>query len=272
MCKILLALGFLVAGLNLAHAETDAVDELVDFLAGQGCAIGPATRDAAIAAGFTAEEIDAYAGAALSEGSAAREGEWVVLPPETCEIRPPEITPAIKLSDPEVMAAISAIDEYEGDPGCFLDREKLDKNLTASRDWDANMLFQEYIRLVAASLISGDMTFYSDTPLATPVGFSFLGGECSKVPQMNEIRQGHDFIIENFDAIVRELGSQTICEHRASPHYTEELSNTKWLTNGDTPNAWFGFEVMIIAFGAGWQEGMTDTEKGMPRPPMCHYE
>ena len=120
MCKILLALGFLVAGLNLAHAETDAVDELVDFLAGQGCAIGPATRDAAIAAGFTAEEIDAYAGAALSEGSAAREGEWVVLPTETCEIRPPEITPAIKLSDPEVMAAISAIDEYEGDPGCFL--------------------------------------------------------------------------------------------------------------------------------------------------------
>lgn len=272
MLKALIAFGFLLTTATLAFAQSDEDAKLLDFFAGQGCAIGPATRDAAIAAGFTAENIDAFAGAAKADGKATGEGDWLVLPSETCKIRPPEIKPALKLSDPEVVAAISAIDAYPDEPGCFLDHYVLRSSLGKTRGWDADEQIRGYMQLVAASIISGDMTWYSNTPFATPMGFALVNGDCAGVPQINDIKRSHDFLIENFDAIIREMGSQTICENDAAPSYSAHLSDTKWFADGDTPNAWFWFEAMIISFGAGWQEGMTATEKGIPRPPVCHYE
>jgi hypothetical protein len=36
-------------------------------------------------------------------------------------------------------------------------------------------------------------------------------------------------------------------------------------------NAWLWFEFDLISMAAGWRDGMTGTEKGKPRPPLCHY-
>jgi hypothetical protein len=41
------------------------------------------------------------------------------------------------------------------------------------------------------------------------------------------------------------------------------------MMGGKAPNAWIGFEITVIAMGAGWYEGMSPTRKGRPRPPLC---
>lgn len=255
-----------------APALADDPADLVDFFAGHGCAIGPTTRDAAIAAGFAATQIDALVDAEAGREGAVTTGDWLVIAPDACRMRPPEIGGTLQLSDPELEAMLSKPDPYadHDGPGCFLDGTFLE-TLSQSRGWDADTTFREYIQLVGRSLILGEMTFYSDSPLATPAGFQSTVGICADRPAAAEIRRGHEFMIRNFDPIMRAMMAANTCDDSSGwpasvindlPGITPDLS---------TSNSWTFFEVEIIAIAAGWYEGVTATEKGVPRPPLCHY-
>jgi hypothetical protein len=43
------------------------------------------------------------------------------------------------------------------------------------------------------------------------------------------------------------------------------------MSGGRVENAWLGLELQIIVLGLGWQEGASLTERGTPRPPVCHF-
>ncbi|MBK4216447.1 hypothetical protein JJJ17_10965 [Paracoccus caeni] len=267
---LILATAYLLSFSPIAHADSA---DLIDFLAGQGCAIGPSTRAAAITAGFTEEQIDGLAALAKPDPETIETGDWLVLPPSQCTIRVPVIDHALNLDDPDVALTFSDIDAHaaDGDPGCFLDSDALRRGLRLSRGWDNDRATIEYIRLVGASLASGDMAFYGDSPLRTPVGFSLLRGDCAQIPQIKEIRNSHRVLIENFDHIIRENAKLLNCTEDAPPNSMKFDDIIAKLDGRPNTNAWLWMEGMMIVLAAGWYEGMTGTEKGIPRPPLCHY-
>lgn len=257
-----------------APAFADDHAELVDFFAGQGCAIGPSTRAAAMEAGFGAEQIDALAQEESARDGAVSGGGWLVMAPEACTIRMPDIGGAVQLTDPEVAARISAPDAYldEDSPGCFLDGPLVEA-LQASRGWDADTANLEYIRLLSRSLISGDLVFYSESILATPMGFQLTTGACADVPLMPKIRRSHEFLTRNFDPIMRGLMANNLCDEGIGGFLPHDVNELPGLAEGTaTTNAWTPLEAMFVTLGAGWHEGMSATEKGQPRPPLCHYD
>lgn len=274
MSKCATSIGVAVA-IWLGAVPVSAQDDsaaLAAFFSGQGCAIGPSTTSAAIAAGFSAEAVERFTGDAHSDPSAERTGDWVVLAPSVCQITLPEIVSAVSIDAPEVLANTSAFDAYEEDPGCYLAGPDLFEDLQETRGWDADRANLEYIRLLGAALISGDMAFYSDDPLRTPPGPVFIGGACADIPQRPAIERDQALLRDHFDAIVRANSKYVRCREGESgmgPHLGETISTV----SGETPtNAFIGFEYQIIAMAASWYEGMSGSRRGTPRPPFCHFE
>lgn len=272
---------FLSMGLLFITAPTSAQTTsatIDDFFAGEGCAIGPTTRHAALAEGFQDSDIDALVNEVKLDEHTVVTGEWVVLPPDKCTIRLPSPSGALALSDPEVVAATSSTITYyseaysdKEDLGCFLSSPKLHNNLRQSRGWDDYTISLEYARMLSSAIAQGNATFYSDSPLRTPPGYQILTGDCVNVPMMPEIRESNNFLRDNFDYLIRTLGQSLTCDSDANliMVYNENVAGT---LEEETPsNAWRGMEIMIIAMGAGWYEDMSTTTPGTPRPPLCHY-
>lgn len=256
--------------LNLACAAQaqGAGPDPLDFFAGQGCAIGPATRAAARQAGLEAAAIDALAEAAAGNPGTIRTGDWLVLPPDMCRMRPPDIESEIALTDPEVAASITPIDEYEslGGWGCFLDMDRLLERLPAERGWSKERAYAAYRQLVAGGLARGELAFFSTDPLVTPWGIQVVTGDCgADLPDIDLIRADHDHLVANFDAIIRASAVGTECTYGAIGTFFPFEEDKA------PPNVWTGFQAMLITLGAGWQEGISLTEKGVPRPPLCQY-
>ena len=109
-------------------------------------------------------------------------------------------------------------------------------------------------------------------PIATPMGFAATIGMCAAIPLIAEIKQAHTVLVEHFDALVRASGEDLICENGARVSIMRLRDVANELSGGKNTNAWIGFEVNIIAMGAGWYDGMSGTELGIPRPPLCHYK
>lgn len=143
--------------------ETSRNAALIQFMAGQGCAIGPTTKRAARAAGFTAQEIDHLSVTARADPETIETGEWFVLSADICEIEMPNIDSRVRLSDPEVVNNFSAVDAYaaEGDPGCYFSGGSIIENLARTRGWGENTANREYLNLLGAALISRELSFYS---------------------------------------------------------------------------------------------------------------
>jgi len=245
---------------------------LADFMVDQACAIGPQTRSAAIAAGHDAKAVDALIASAQQNSKTVKTGQWLVLSSAQCRIKPPVINSAIKLSDPEVRASISSptVPMADGEVGCFLDTSRLFEELRRTRSWDEERLHQEYLRMLGASMVSGELSFYSSDPLRTPM-FQLTTGECAKLPHMADIQRSHENLIALFDPLIRANAANVECARRASPltHELHEIART--LSKGTITNAWAGMEIKLIAMGAGWYEGISATNPGTPRPPLCHY-
>ncbi len=266
-----------LAGLLAQSLPADADQgraALLDHLGGQGCVIGPATRPAALKAGFSAAALDALADEAVASGQGEVQRDWLVLAPALCTIRPSQITPALRLDDPDVRRHFSARDAHAADdaPGCFLDSANLMRETRITRGWSADIANAEYMRLVGAGLISGEMTFYSDTPLATPVGFALLTGDCADIPDIGAIRQDHALLIDRFDPLVRAMGRETVCEKGGTPDIFEVEKALAAMPGDKTSNAWQWLEILMIAMASDWYEGGSATEKGTPHPPFCHFE
>ncbi len=253
------------------HAESGAIER---FFAGQGCAIGPSTIAAAIAGGIERSEVEAYVAVIRADPKNLKTGEWVVLAAETCEIRPPAITSEIRIDDPEVVQSLSAIDAYseQGDPGCFLDGQKLVKTVQSNRAWDPEKANLEYLRFLGQSVISGELSFYSADPVRTPPGIIATSGKCADTPQMPAIKRSHDLLIKHFDALIRtDAAGDDFCASRSGPSW--KFSEVAERVFGEKPtNAFLFMDVSLIALGAGWFEGMSSRNKGTPRPPLCSFE
>lgn len=245
------------------------------FFAGQGCAIGPTTIAAAVAHGIDPAAIEAYVVVARANPNTVKTGDWLVLSPKVCEIHPPNVTSEIRLSDPEVIQNLSAIDAYakDGDIGCFLDGPGLSDAVKVSRNWTNDKANLEYLRFLSASIISGELSFYSPSALRTPPGFIVTSGKCADIPQIADIRHSHDLLMRHFGALIRaDAAGEAICESSGGVPSWKFNEGAEQVMDSKAPNAWLGFEIKIITMGAEWYDGMTSTDKGIPRPPLCHYK
>jgi hypothetical protein len=261
-------------------AQPAAADDraLLEFMGGQGCTFGPDSRAAAVDAGFAEADIDAAVDKTLAGGDARREGAYVVLDAQVCTIRIPEINSPYTVTTPEIVAFTSAVDAFvsEGQPGCFLQDP-----LAWFDDLKGGKLgagFLDYADFVAAGLIAGDITYYSETPLKTPRGFQIVVGDCAKVLQIKGIQRSHALLKQSFDPIIRSLGARTVCEPIG--RFPREIEDMLVRLQGGDPavnepqdgvNSWMWLQIRMISIAAGWHEGLTGTVKGVMRPPLCHY-
>ncbi|HIP23732.1 MAG TPA: hypothetical protein EYG79_09100 [Rhodobacteraceae bacterium] len=249
-------------------------EALIQFFAGQGCAIGPSTIIAARVDGFSPHEIDQLRDAVRSDPETIETGGWLVLSAEVCEIEMPRINNQLHVSDPEVAERISAVDAYaaEGSFGCFFHMDGIFEHLALTRGWSERKAAHEYIGMTGAALISGEFAFYSENPLATPYGFSLTTGPCAEVPNMPKIKQNHELLVRHFDALIRANAQHVVCEEGVNLYTPEFHDIANNLTNNMNRNEWVWFEIQFIAMGAGWYEGLSLGRKGTPRPPLCRYD
>ena len=274
-------LGF-VAGVGIALGALLAVEwaravprtELLVFFERQGCVIGPATRGAARDAGFSDADIDALARRTRLVGRAETQREWLVLAPEICTIRPPAIKATLHLGDPGLGAYFAAHFSGAGvvRPGCSLDLGATVLAAQKQFGWDRDRAMLEATRLVGAALVSGEMAFYSADPNIVPAGLWLMTGECAKLPAQAAIRQSHEFLMREFDSLVRFAGSVTVCEKGALTEPALIRAKAEKLWGGQGGNAWLFAELRWIAEAAGWYGDLLARDIGTPRPPFCHYE
>lgn len=260
------------AVLVLSTAAVSAAEpQIAEFFAGQGCAIGPATRVLAIVEGFDQGTIEALVETARADPDSMETGGWMVMSTALCKIRPPQVRSELRLGDPEIQSRITAIDAYEDEPGCFLHADGLYKELLTTRGWSPDRANAEYLRFLAENLVSGDLAFYSDDPLRTPAGLQLTGGDCADVPIMGEIVRSHESFIDNFDQLIRIDMANVVCESDSAPSW-QAPQLYKEIETFQSSNAWASTEVRFIAMGAGWIEGISMSDRGVPRPPLCVFE
>lgn len=267
----------LIAALGAGPVAADPA--LLDFMGGQGCTYGPETRAAAVLAGLDEIALVNFMIESEATGLAERYRDWVVLSEEICTIRFPDLAPELALSDPDVEAAITVVEAVEdlGGEGCFL---YLDTQILAeSRGWDLDRAERARWQLIAQGIISGEIRFHESSFLRTPITFQVLTGPCANVPTVEPIMANHDAVARNFGPYLRGLMQYVPCDETQTPERLDgqiasELQGMSIL-DAEAPdpsfNAWATLEYYMIALAAGWIEGASYTERGTPRPPMCHY-
>ncbi len=267
--------------LCLAASPAAADPALIDFFGGQGCTIGADSRAAALAAGFDGAAIDALITETLADGRASRQGAYIVLNEATCAIRLPDLASPYSVASPEVAAMASGIADHAADgyPGCFLRDARA--AFVAMRSGEEEAGFRDYLGFIGAGIVAGEVAFYGQDPLSVPPAFQIVTGTCAEVPQIDAIRRSQATLQTAFGQLIRQMGKENICGPNAWPSATIEQMD--WLialqggdpTNAENPgngaNAWMWMEIFMLTVAAGWHEGMTATEKGTPRPPLCHY-
>lgn len=259
-------------------------DDVLDFYGGRGCTIHTRTFDEAalVAAGFEEDAAIGLTVDMVSWNFAERQGEYVVLSPLVCTIRLPEIETEYDLDDPRIRAIAPYVrDVWESDgetdvsEGGFL--EDPQTLFTTLNDGDADEGFTDYVGFVAANIIAGDIRFHAPTPLATPRGFQIVTGDCTRAPEVPAIVESHRFVAEGFGRYVREVGALTSCDESMGSSemaLTASIQGLDPLYEGEVDpsfNAWLFMEYTMITLAAGWREGMSASERGVPRPPLCHY-
>jgi hypothetical protein len=252
-----------------ARANSDAVK---DFLAVNGCVVGPSTLELAVTLKIDKQAFETYVKCVSTHPGIVKTGEWLTLPEEICTLLLPMIVSEVKITDPGVMESFSAIDAYakDGSYDCFLDPEKWYKTIEKSRNWSVEKTQQEYLRFLGASIIAGDISFYWPDPLQTPPGLIATRGACAITPEMPEIKRNHGLLIKHFGAILRaDVAGEATCERGGAPSWKLQEIIEK-LTGGQATNAWMFAEVRFIAYGAGWYEDMNSGRApNQPRPPLC---
>lgn len=254
--------------LSASAAQADDV-ALMDFIAGQGCALGPATYRAAIDAGFEVDDYNALFDLADPTGSVL----WRILPADICTIRLPDVTSEIKLNDPEVLGLWSGnvSDPEFKEYGCYATQYSLFEEVQKTRGWSADKANLEHVRFLAQHIMSGDIRYYSDNALVTPPSYQLMRGTCGDIPTAGAILESHTILVTYFDAFVRDVAQEIPCVNDARFPFASPARFTT-LSDGRSKNVNLDFEANIIAMGAGWYEGLSMTNRGTPRPPWCTYE
>lgn len=246
---------------GLAAADDTAI---MDFMGTQGCTVDTAVQARAAQPGIDADAFEVRIAKALNDGDAEKHGAWTLLAETICSIRMPEIETPFPLEDPNVGEFVSAPDAYEH-RGCFVDGAKLLDHMITRSGQDKDRANDAYLRFLASGIISGEVRFYTGDPLATPPGFQVFSGNCADVPDLAAIRQNHALLVQQFGNVIRTVGGAAGCDGDITALLQRETASLP----GNT-NAWMFYEVTIIAMAAGWFEGMSHSDRGVPRPPLCH--
>jgi hypothetical protein len=274
ICRALQVLGLALLMCIFALPSRANSDAVKNFLAVNGCAIGPLIVEVAVAQKIDRKAFEAYVNVKRAQPGAATTGEWLILPPDVCSIELPVINSEIKITDPEVIESLSDINAYagEGDIGCYLDPDKLTNRLVVTRMWTFDKVQEEYVRFLGASIIAGDLSSYSPNPLRTPPGSIATRGACADTPAMPEIKRNHGLLLKHFGEMLRAdvAAGEAICEMGSAPSWKMQEIIQK-ITDKQSSNAWMSFEIKLIALAAGWFEGTSSSSQGIPRPPLCRY-
>lgn len=254
-----------------ARADDDAAQT---YLSENGCVVGPQERMSPETSGYY-PRLREMAQTALAEGQAEQQRDWIVLGPEACTILPPVINSAYDITSPVVQRGIGAIDAHaEYDVyGCFISGEDMQRELMSQENLTADAAVVAYIGVLADGVRSGQVSFFSDDPLRTPIGFQVLTGVCADVPDIAEIRRSQVLMLEHFDTLVRDNATRVACDAEGNTiSVTTDVAQTlAEVTDGEAVNAWVMMDMLMLALGAGWVEGTSATERGTPRPPLCSY-
>ncbi len=97
---------FPAAAEDRASTQETTEEALLTYLGGDGCVIGPQSADAAMAAGLDGDALKALGARLLADGSAEQQRDWILLGPEVCTIRFPDVTSELTLNSPEVQATL----------------------------------------------------------------------------------------------------------------------------------------------------------------------
>lgn len=261
-------------GLVLAMpAQADTSSRLLDVLAGLGCAVGPEARMVqTLPASTPYAALRAFADQALDNGTAVQQGDWTVLNARTCTIRIPDLTSPVALDDPEAQAALSAVDAYPEDAGCFFETDRFATALMDTRGFTEDEAARAYIDMFGVAIAEGKATFYSGDPLRTPPGFQSLVGDCAEVPNIDLIRYNQSLLRQHFDTVVRTNAAKVRCGPSGPVvDFTAYRESLAAVSDGRPGNAFGGLELHVIAMAAGWVEGHGATDRGRPRPPICSH-
>ncbi len=258
-----IAAAVVVFGAIIGYAAYSGWSQTTEYLGGfqryanEGCVIAP-----------DAPRPDGEA-RLLDLNLAERHEGWLLLGPALCTIAPPDITATLKATDPDVAPFISAVDSDPEYPGCFLDIAGMQENVQKTRGWSAEQAFQEYLRMFGAGVFSGEWRFFSDDPLATPVSVQYTGGGCADVPYAAKLAESHSDMIAAFDGFIRMNATALSCEEGGAMDYVPWAQSYETLGQGPVTNAWLKFEVYMALLTSDWIEGVSLTQKGIPRPPLC---
>jgi hypothetical protein len=136
----------------------------------------------------------------------------------------------------------------------------------------------DLLAFYGAGLVSGDLRFFGPSPLQTPRAFQVMTGPCAEVPNIQAVNRARVFFESGFGDYVRARGKSEICNDpdvTVGMQFATDLQGGSWADPEPETvplHAWLFFEFEITSMAAGWFEGMSVTEQGTPRPPLCHYQ
>lgn len=189
---------------------------------------------------------------------------------------PPKIESDWSFTDPDIAVRIynpaeKYADEADEYPvGCYFNIAYNIEEIGKVRGQTPDEAWHSYARLLAAGFISGELAMYGEDVFAVPYGMRFLGPPCPYLEGKERIDQSRQYMLDNFDEILRRAGAQGKCTNPTSlvDGFQPQMEP---LNNAGLKNVWFFMEMFFISVAAGWHEGSSATEKGLPRPPLCRY-
>ncbi|MEX3015163.1 hypothetical protein [Gymnodinialimonas hymeniacidonis] len=249
----------------------------LSFFEQNGCVASAGDLTAAAASGVDVAAIDEYVMAQMAEGHVVEQGAYTVLSPEICTIRLPQIETEWRLDAPEIQAITTAVDRDPEFPGCLLG--DLRGFFGQQYPDDPARAYDEFVRFVAAHIISGEVRFFSESPLRTPATWQVVTGDCANVPEIDAMRETQRYIAdEPFAEVIATLQANDPCFEERSDSLRNAVLALQGIdvTTGQGPdgaavNAWMDTEFLFIMLAADWFIGDSFTERGMTRPPLCAW-
>lgn len=268
MIRLVVAAAF--AGLAGQGAVASGLTEAeVAFLQAEGCAIGAPVLERAGRAGVDPEALTEAGQAGLQSGKADQMGDWLVLGPELCRIVPQPRETELSFESPEL--ALSAAMTGSDDPCVLPFAPDLVPVLGQTRGWSEDRAFRAYVTFLASGIAAGEVTFYSEDLLATPMGpRRITGSECSSHPDGPAMVRSNAWLMENTDPILRAAMESLPCGEGVTPMNIPHPAQAALGIGEEVENAWVLMDLLFVALGSGWLEGYGVTAKGMARPPLCN--
>jgi hypothetical protein len=248
-----------------ANAEITAADlEALAGYASKGCVISLDERRAD-------PDIDARAQRAVLLGKAVAEGAWTLVKAEYCTIVPPSITSEIAVGDIEVQRNLTPVSGHNGVEGCFLNIAQLQSDLIEERGWSADRSFEAVFSMFGLGLLEETWGFFSADLSKAPLAPQYLAEGCADFDDFDKIRQSNKLLLSHFDTFVRDYAQYVDCAEDVTLWTKNWAPTFERVTGEVSSNVYQPLTLAAIGIAGGWYEGVSVTQRGTPRPPLCTF-